>query len=99
MGNGERTIWNRPQAALAMRLARFVYDRIAMQARLGARGNARALLELNEHLLRDIGLTRMQVRAAADGLTSLPKEPSRDSARRPSTPVRSMAAGQYVLVQ
>jgi hypothetical protein len=99
MSNGERTSWNWPQAALAMRLARFVYDRVAAPARFGARGNARALLEVNEHLLRDIGLTRMQVRAAAEGLTSLPKEPSRDSARKPSMSVQSRAVGQYVLVR
>jgi uncharacterized protein YjiS (DUF1127 family) len=50
----------------------------ALRRRARRRTGARQLAQLDDHLLRDIGLTRWQVHAAAHGLLR-PSEPSRAS--------------------
>jgi uncharacterized protein YjiS (DUF1127 family) len=50
----------------------------ALRRRARRRTGARQLAQLDDHLLRDIGLTRSQVHAAAHGLLRL-GEPSRAS--------------------
>jgi uncharacterized protein YjiS (DUF1127 family) len=66
----QRAGGRRPLNALLAGLARLVHDKVIAPARRRARLRAgqRELARLDDRLLRDIGLTRSQVHAAAYGL-------------------------------
>jgi uncharacterized protein YjiS (DUF1127 family) len=63
---------NRPLSALFIGLAHLVYDHVIDSVRRHARSRAgeRDLARLDDHRLRDIGLTRPEIHAAAYGLLS-----------------------------
>jgi uncharacterized protein YjiS (DUF1127 family) len=70
MGNQERAGGKRPLNVLLAGLAHLVHGKVIAPARRRARSRAgeRELARLDDRLLRDIGLTRSQVHAAAYGL-------------------------------
>lgn len=74
MTTKERAGGERPLIALLTRPARRIGAKIA-SLRRGVRrsAGARELAQLDERLLRDIGLTRFEARAAACGLVRLPE--------------------------
>jgi uncharacterized protein YjiS (DUF1127 family) len=85
MGNQQRTGGKRPLNALFAGLAHFIHHKVIDPARRRARSRAgeRELARLDDRLLRDIGLTRAQVLAAAYGLVG-PGERSSAEALRAS---------------
>jgi uncharacterized protein YjiS (DUF1127 family) len=73
---------------------RFIYETVIDPMRRRARGRAAAwqLARLDDHLLRDIGLTRPQVLAAAFG-------PAGAKWHSPADPVRERLAGEGKVVR
>ena len=69
MSNQQCASGNRPLTALLGGPVRLVYETVIdpMRRRARRRADARELARLDDHLLRDIGLTRAQVLAAAFG--------------------------------
>jgi uncharacterized protein YjiS (DUF1127 family) len=80
----KRTGSNRPLIAVLIGSARRLCERMIDRSR--RRIGAQQLAELDDHLLRDIGLTRSQATAAAYGLLTLgePSTPSRIEAPPPA---------------
>jgi uncharacterized protein YjiS (DUF1127 family) len=77
MSMAKRTDSNRPLSTILVGPARRSCERMIdlMRRRARRRLGAQQLAELDDHLLRDIGLTRSQAHAAAYGLLRL-REPS-----------------------
>ena len=77
MSMEKRASDNRPLLALLIDPARRLWGKTSdpMRRRARRRLGAQQLAELDDHLLRDIGLTRLQASAAAYGLLRL-REPS-----------------------
>ena len=77
MSMEKRASDNRPLLALLIGPARRLWGKTSdpMRRRARRRLGAQQLAELDDHLLRDIGLTRLQASAAAYGLLRL-REPS-----------------------
>jgi uncharacterized protein YjiS (DUF1127 family) len=71
MSNRQRA--NRPLRAFIAELAQLVHDKMIdpMRRHALSRGGERELARLDDRMLRDIGLTRSQVHAAAFGLIRL----------------------------
>jgi uncharacterized protein YjiS (DUF1127 family) len=101
MRNRLRAGGNRPLDALLPGLARLARDHVIDPARRYARWRAGKgeLARLDDRMLRDIGLTRAQVRAAANGLIRLGEDSPVDAiCTSPSergdgaTPLRSPSA-------
>jgi uncharacterized protein YjiS (DUF1127 family) len=70
-------------------LAHLVHSKVIDRVRRGARlrAGAEELIRLDDRVLRDIGLTRSQLRAAAYGLIALgERSPARSTQARPSGP-------------
>ena len=84
---------DRPLTALLNGLVRLVYEAVIapMRRRARRRADARELARLADHLLRDIGMTRAQVLAAAFG----PVGPDRHF-RADSVRARSAGPGNVV---
>jgi len=76
---------NRPLTALLTGPARLVYEKVIdpMRRRARRRAGERRLARLDDRLLRDIGLTRSQVHAAAYGLLRLGEHSPAGSTRAP----------------
>ena len=72
---------------LIARLACLVHDKVIDPVRRHARSRAgeRSLAQLDDRMLRDIGLTRSQAHAAAYGLLKLGRPAPADSARASSS--------------
>ncbi|MGH6896208.1 MAG: DUF1127 domain-containing protein [Geminicoccaceae bacterium] len=85
MSTEERAGGNRPLTAVLTGPARLVYDMVidAMRRRARRRAGARRLAQLDDRLLRDIGLTRSDVHAAAYGLLRLGEHSPAGSMRAP----------------
>jgi uncharacterized protein YjiS (DUF1127 family) len=73
MSMAKRTDGNRPLNAILIDPARRLCERMIDLRRRGVRrhSGAQRLAQLDDHLLRDIGLTRSQAHAAAYGLLNL----------------------------
>jgi uncharacterized protein YjiS (DUF1127 family) len=80
----KRTGSNRPLIAILIGSARRLCERMIDRSR--RRTGAQQLAELDDHLLRDIGLTRSQAHAVAYGLQRL-REPAASSAIETPLPV------------
>jgi uncharacterized protein YjiS (DUF1127 family) len=79
MGKQQRARRNRPLNAFLAGLVHVVRDHVIgpVRRRAGRRARNEELARLDERTLRDIGLTRAQVRAAAYGLVRLGDDPAR----------------------
>jgi uncharacterized protein YjiS (DUF1127 family) len=85
MSTEERVGGNRPLSALLTGPVRLVYETVIdpMRRRARRRPGKRTLAQLDDRLLRDIGLTRSQVHAAAYGLLRLGEDSPAGSMRAP----------------
>jgi uncharacterized protein YjiS (DUF1127 family) len=85
MSHRQRVVGNRRPNALLTGLAHFIHDNLVdpMRRLARSRGGERELARLDDRLLRDIGLTRAQVNAAAYGLVRLGEHSPADSMRAP----------------
>jgi uncharacterized protein YjiS (DUF1127 family) len=83
VSNQHRVGGNRLLNALPTGLAQLVHDRVIDPVRRHARRHAgeRELARLDDRVLRDIGLTRPQIRAAACGVIELGEHRPADSRR------------------
>jgi uncharacterized protein YjiS (DUF1127 family) len=89
---------NRPLIALLAGLARLVYDQVIDPARRQARRHARVeeLARLDARTLRDIGLTRAEIHAAACGLLSGDRVSGSDTAGNQPVPAPPAKAAALV---
>jgi uncharacterized protein YjiS (DUF1127 family) len=95
MSNQQCASRNRPLSNVFLHSpVRFIYETVIDPMRRRARGRAAAgqLARLDDHLLRDIGLTRPQVLAAAFG-------PVGSKWRSPADPVGERRAGEGDVVR
>jgi uncharacterized protein YjiS (DUF1127 family) len=87
MSHRRRVVRNRRLNALLRGLAHLIHDNLVgpMRRLARSRGGERELARLDDHLLRDIGLTRAEVHAAAYGVIRLGEHSPGDSMRAPQS--------------